>query len=185
MWPLRRLSIVIVLLALLGSGTVLAEGTGAGATTTTQAKKAVTWVDEPVSFQAAGMRVYATFRHPVGATSPVPAVLLIAGSGPTDRDGNSAVEPGPIDTIKTLADWLSQDGAASLRYDKLGSGQTGLGPFADKIDSIGITVYEKAAAAALTFLSRQSGVDDQRLAVFGHSHGPRRQGATHPRPGTL
>jgi hypothetical protein len=171
MWSLRRLSSVIVLLALLGSGTVLAEGTGAGASTTTQAKRAVSWVDEPVSFQAAGMTVDATFRHPVGATSPVPAVLLIAGSGPTDRDGNSAVEPGPIDTIKTLADWLSQDGAASLRYDKLGSGQTGIGPFADKVDSVGITVYEQEAAAALKFLSRQPGVGDQRLAVFGHSEG--------------
>ena len=29
-----------------------------------------------------------------------------------------------------IADWLSADGVASLRYDKLGSGRTGLGPYA-------------------------------------------------------
>jgi hypothetical protein len=117
------------------------------------------------------MKVDATFRHPVAESSPVPAVLLITGSGPTDRNGNSAVEPGPVDTIKTLAYWLSQDGAASLRYDKLGSGQTGLGPFAGNVDSIGIKVYEQESAVALTFVSRQPGVDDRRLAVFGHSEG--------------
>jgi hypothetical protein len=62
------------------------------ATTTTQAHKAVRWVDEPVSFRAAGMEVCATFRHPVGEKSLVPAVLAIAGSGPTDRNGNGASE---------------------------------------------------------------------------------------------
>jgi alpha-beta hydrolase superfamily lysophospholipase len=168
---LRRLSIVIVLMAVLGSSGLLAEGARAGVATTTQVQRAVTWADEPVSFQAAGMKIYATLRHPVGETAPVPAVLLIAGSGPTDRNGNSAVEPGPTDTLRTLADWLSEDGVASLRYDKLGSGQSGLGPYADKVDSIGITVYEKEAAAALIFLGRQRDVDDQRLAVFGHSEG--------------
>ncbi len=72
----------------------------------------------------------------------MPAVLLIAGSGPTDRNGNSSVELGPINTLKTLADWLSLDGVASLRYDKLGSGETGLGPFAKRIDSIGVKPFE-------------------------------------------
>jgi uncharacterized protein len=97
--------------------------------------------------------------------------VLIAGSGPTDRNGNSAVEPGPIDTLKTLADWLSQDGVASLRYDKLGSGRTGLGSYARDLDAIGITPFNQEAAAALRFLAAQKGVNRQRLGVFGHSEG--------------
>src|SRR5580704_1706153 len=59
-----------------------------------------TWVDENVSFTSGTMTIYATFRHPTDA-KVVPAVLLIAGSGPTDRNGNSALEPGPVDTLKT------------------------------------------------------------------------------------
>jgi alpha-beta hydrolase superfamily lysophospholipase len=98
-------------------------------------------------------------------------VLLIAGSGPTDRNGNSALEKGPVDTLKTLADWLSGDGVATLRYDKLGSGKTGLGPYATKLDSIGIGPFEQESAAALTFLAHQKGVNDKLLGVFGHSEG--------------
>ena len=74
-------------------------------------------------------------------------------------------------TLQTLADWLSADGVASLRYDKLGSGQTGLGPYTGRPDSIGIVPFEQEAAAALRFLARQPGVDPARLGVIGHSEG--------------
>jgi len=151
---------------------LLPGATAEGATTTTlAASTSLKWVDEDVSFRAGGLTIYATYRHPVAAMGSLPAVLLIAGSGPTDRNGNSTVEPGPIDTLETLADWLSTDGVASLRYDKLGSGETGLGPFASKVDSIGITPFEQESLAALRFLAAQKGVDDQRLGVFGHSEG--------------
>jgi alpha-beta hydrolase superfamily lysophospholipase len=116
------------------------------------------------------MTIYATFRHPTDA-EVVPGVLLIAGSGPTDRNGNSNLDSGPTDTLKTLADWLSEDGVASLRYDKLGSGQTGLGPYASDPASIGLSVYEQEARSALEFLAREKDVNDHELGVFGHSEG--------------
>jgi alpha-beta hydrolase superfamily lysophospholipase len=140
-------------------------------TTSASAGSTFKWVDEPVTFEAGGIKIYATFRHPVDDPAPVPGVLLIAGSGPTDRNGNSPLEAGKVDTIKTLADWLSQDGVASLRYDKLGSGQTGLGPFATKVNAIGIKPFEQESLAALVFLAAQKGIDAQRLGVFGHSEG--------------
>jgi len=139
--------------------------TSAGAT------RPAAWVDQPVSFQAGGLTVYATYRHPATGTSRRPAVLLIAGSGPTDRNGNSALLPGPVGTLQAVADWLSADGMASLRYDKLGSGQTGLGPYASRPAAIGIGPFEQEAAAALRFLARQPGVDPARLGVIGHSEG--------------
>jgi hypothetical protein len=54
------------------------------------------------------------------APRPVPAVLLIAGSGPTDRDGNSAALPGPNNSLRMLAEGLAARGIASLRFDKRG-----------------------------------------------------------------
>ncbi|MGH7918468.1 MAG: alpha/beta hydrolase, partial [Candidatus Dormibacteraceae bacterium] len=129
------------------------------------------WVDQQVSFQAGGVTVYGTFRHPSGHSAAVPAALIIAGSGPTDRNGNSNLVSGSIDTLQTVADWLSADGVASLRYDKLGTGQTGLGAYASNPASIGLVVYAQEAAAALTFLAKQPGVDRNKLAVFGHSEG--------------
>ena len=129
------------------------------------------WVDQNVSFSSGSTTIYATFRHPKNAATIVPGVLLIAGSGPTDRNGNSALEPGPVDTLKTLADWLSDDGVASLRYDKLGSGKTGLGPYAFDPASIGLSVYEQESRSALEFLAKEKDVNDHELGVFGHSEG--------------
>ena len=129
------------------------------------------WVDQKVSFASGNMTIYATFRHPKNGANDVPGVLLIAGSGPTDRNGNSTLEPGPVNTLKTLADWLSEDGVASLRYDKLGSGKTGVGPFASDPDSVGIKPFEQESAAALNYLAAQKGVNDKLLGVFGHSEG--------------
>jgi hypothetical protein len=152
----------------------LDAGAQAATTTTTLAhltSSDVTWVDQNVSFMAGGVKIYATFRHPVGDATSVPGVVLIAGSGPTDRNGNSAVEPGPIDTLKTLADWLSEDGVASLRYDKLGSGKTGVGPFASDPDSVGIKPFEQESAGALNYLAAQKDINDKLLGVFGHSEG--------------
>ncbi len=49
-----------------------------------------------------------------------PVVLIIAGSGPTDRDGNSPLLPGKNNSLVQLADSLAAHGIASLRYDKRG-----------------------------------------------------------------
>jgi pimeloyl-ACP methyl ester carboxylesterase len=56
------------------------------------------------------------------ASGKVPVALIIAGSGPTDRDGNSALIPGHNDSLKMLAAALARQGIASLRYDKRGIG---------------------------------------------------------------
>lgn len=129
------------------------------------------WIEQPVSFRAGGMIVYGTYRHPRGNGTQVPAALLIAGSGPTDRNGNNPAIPGAANTLQTLAHWLSADGVASLRYDKLGSGQTGLGPYSARPQAIGPGAFERQAAAALTYLAARPGVDAHRLTVIGHSEG--------------
>ncbi|MEO5798935.1 MAG: alpha/beta fold hydrolase [Gemmatimonadales bacterium] len=56
---------------------------------------------------------------PAHAT-PVPVVLIIAGSGPTDRNGNSAALQGKNNSLLLLAEALGDAGIASLRYDKRG-----------------------------------------------------------------
>lgn len=166
---IRRCDITILVLAVVG---VMGAGCGSASPSGSRpASPAGGWVDEPVTYTAGGVTIYATFRHPNVQGRDVPAALLIAGSGPTDRNGNSALLPGPVDTLKTVADWLSADGVASLRYDKLGSGQTGLGRYAADPQSIGIDPFEQEATAALSFLARQHGVDRNRLAVIGHSEG--------------
>ena len=53
-----------------------------------------------------------------------PVVLIIAGSGPTDRNGNSTQLPGKNNSLLQLADSLVKNGIAVLRYDKRGIGKS-------------------------------------------------------------
>ena len=63
--------------------------------------------------------IYGTLELPAART-PVPMALIIAGSGPTDRNGNSPALPGPNNSLKMLADGLAARSIATLRYDKRG-----------------------------------------------------------------
>lgn len=54
----------------------------------------------------------------------VPVVLIVAGSGATDRDGNNIKMGLHTDSYKLLADSLARYGIASLRYDKRGVGES-------------------------------------------------------------
>ncbi len=157
---MSRIAVVVLVCGLLVTGCSLRSGgtpVGGG------------WVDQQVHFQAGGMTVYGTYRHPRSGRT-VPAALLIAGSGPTDRDGNDAQLP-HLDTLRAVAGWLSADGVGSLRYDKLGSGRTGLGRYAHDPAAVGVAPLQQEAAAGLTFLAGRPGVRRDRLMVVGHSEG--------------
>ena len=72
-----------------------------------------------MTFDSAGLRLAGTFSTPDG-TGPFPAALLLAGSGPLDRDGNH--KRVPLNVSRDLARVLADAGWASLRYDKRGIG---------------------------------------------------------------
>ncbi len=127
------------------------------------------WVDDEVSFDADGLTIHGTYRHQQGA-GPAPAVLMISESGPTDRNGDNAVV-GPIGNMKQIAELLSDHGIASLRYDKVGTGKTGLGPYQQRPNDVVSAVYTKGAEAAVRYLAGQPGTDKGRLSVYGLGEG--------------
>src|SRR5438477_5344093 len=63
-----------------------------------------------------------TYAAPAAAAPAGAAVLILPGSGPTDRDGNAANVGLATDTYRMLAAGLSESGIRSLRYDKRGIG---------------------------------------------------------------
>ncbi|BAP44397.1 alpha/beta hydrolase family protein [Pseudomonas sp. StFLB209] len=75
-------------------------------------------MQRPISVQTGNGTLYGTLMLP-RASRPVPVVLLIAGSGPTDRNGNNP-EGGRNDSLKQLAITLARHNIASVRYDKRG-----------------------------------------------------------------
>lgn len=128
-----------------------------------------TWVEDEVSFDAAGLTVHGTYRHPTGVGTG-PAALLISESGRTDRNGDNNVA-GAVGNMRQLAEFLSDHGVASLRYDKVGTGSTGLGPYKDRPADVGSAIYTGGATAAVRFLAGQPGIDGHRISVYGLGEG--------------
>jgi len=126
-------------------------------------------VDDEVSFDADGLTIHGTYRHQQDA-GPGPAALLISESGPTDRNGDNAVV-GAIGNMRQLAELLSDQGVASLRYDKVGTGKTGLGPYQHRPNDVVSAVYTAGAAAAVRYLADQPGTDKDRISVYGLGEG--------------
>jgi pimeloyl-ACP methyl ester carboxylesterase len=80
---------------------------------------ALVFAGEPVTLETPTGAIYGTLELPSG-DGPFPVVLIHAGSGPTDRDGNTPQLPGKNNSLKLLAEAMSAQGIASLRYDKRG-----------------------------------------------------------------
>ena len=127
------------------------------------------WLEKDVTFDSNGLTLHGTYRH-LSGDSVGPAALLISESGQTDRNGDNNVA-GPIGNMRQLAEFLSERGVATLRYDKIGTGVTGLGPFAGRPADIGSAMYTDGARAALRFLAGQAGVDGDRLSVYAVGEG--------------
>ncbi len=94
--------------------------------------------------------------------SKVPVVLFLAGSGPTDRDGNSSLGL-RTDAYRLVAEALAARGIASLRYDKRGVGSSGR-----EFDPA-TTVLDDFAADALAVAQRlRADPRFSTLAILGH-----------------
>ncbi|TFV57697.1 hypothetical protein E4P42_14765 [Mycobacterium sp. PS03-16] len=130
--------------------------------------QASNWVDDQVTFTADGLTLHGTYRHQPDVSGP--AALLISESGQTDRNGDNAVA-GPVGNMRQLAELLSERQVASLRYDKVGTGRTGLGPYANRPTEVGTAVYTGGAAAALRFLADQPGTDRDRVSIYALGEG--------------
>ena len=155
-------------LVVLGSGlTACSSGSPqAGSVGTTQQ------VSRDVSFAVGGTTTYGTLEVPAHRPGQrLAAALLIAGSGPTDRNGNDVAANLAPNILQLLAGALARMGIMSLRFDKYFSGQTGGGAFAADPGSIDLAAYIRQADAAYTFLRAQPGTDTGKMLVVGHSEG--------------
>lgn len=80
--------------------------------------------ETPVSVKILSGSISGTLAMPKNVTGKIPVVIIIPGSGPVDRDGNSAKTNLNTNTYKLIAEGLGKNGIASLRYDKRGVGES-------------------------------------------------------------
>lgn len=131
------------------------------------AQQAATTIEQSITLDTGSGILYGSIVTPAGTSSPVPVVLLIAGSGPTDRNGNSKLLPGNNDSLKMVAENLAMSGIASLRYDKRGIGQSQSAVTQES--ALRFDTYVEDAAKWIDLLRK-----DPRFAIVvvaGHSEG--------------
>lgn len=97
------------------------------------------------------------------SNKPVPAVLLISGMGPNDRDYTMMGHK----LFLVLAEYLTQQGIAILRYDKRGVGQS-TGTYNNMLTS---EDFARDAAAGIEYLNNRPEIDRTRIGIVGHSEG--------------
>jgi len=123
----------------------------------------VTWLLDDIA-------MYGTVTVPEGE-GPFPAVVLVAGSGPTDRDWNSPALPGSNGSGRLLAQELAEAGFASIRYDKRASGPHVIENLPRLIGTFSMASHFAELEAAVDALAGAAPIDPARLAGLGNSEG--------------
>jgi pimeloyl-ACP methyl ester carboxylesterase len=128
-----------------------------------------TVVEAPFTFQSGSLVLPGTLTLPANHSHPLPVALIVAGSGPTDRNGNSA---GPLkaqnnSNLYAILAWqLANSGVASVRYDK-----RVLGENLQKIDLPSISIddfVDDVTAGARTLAGDRR---FSKVILIGHSEG--------------
>ena len=124
------------------------------------------FVEEPDTLTTTTGVIHGTLDLPTGG-GPFPVALIIAGSGPTDRDGNSAMLAGKNNSLKMLAQSLATANIASLRFDKRGiAASAAAGP---KEADLRFENYVDDAAAWVEQLRHDKRIST--ITIIGHSEG--------------
>ncbi len=119
--------------------------------------------DSDVTIPANGFTIAATMtKPPVTGRQKLPAIVLVPGSGPIDRDSTVAGIP----MFSQLAGALSEQGYLVLRYDKRAVGQSG-----GRSESVTQSDYADDLVGIVKWLAKRDDVDSRRITVVGHSEG--------------
>ncbi len=121
--------------------------------------------ESPIVFKSLSGAIHGTLTMPKNTTGKIPVVLIIAGSGPTDRNGNNTAGLN-TNAYKLMAEGLGKNGIASLRYDKRMIGESATNY---KEKDLRFEDYVDDAIGLIHILTA-----DQRFSkviVLGHSEG--------------
>ena len=122
-------------------------------------------LQRPITLNTGTGMLYGSLLLPK-SKAPVPVVLIIAGSGPTDRDGNNP-DGGRNDSMKRLALILAKNNIASVRYDKRGVAAS----LAATPDERNLSVEAYAADAVAWGQKLKADPRFGQLILLGHSEG--------------
>jgi len=127
-------------------------------------------VSREVTWHIGATTVAATITLP-GIPGPYPGLVLVAGSGPTDRNWVSPVLPGSNGSASLLAAELAKAGFAVIRYDKRVAGPYAAGNMAPMQGKISLRTHMEEVSGAAEALKKEAGVDQSKVFALTNSEG--------------
>lgn len=125
---------------------------------------------EEVKWDIGETTVYGTLVRPDGA-GPFPAVIMVAGSGPTDRDWLSPLLPGTHGSARLLAESLADAGFASLRFDKRASGPHAAENLPKMMGTMSMRSHQDEVHGGMALLANDPGIRPSQIVGLGNSEG--------------
>ncbi len=126
--------------------------------------------NKEVTWDVQGATVAATITAPIGK-GPRAAVVLVAGSGPTDRDWCTPLLPGTNGSARSLAEALASRGFATIRYDKIAAGPNANENLAKFTGKMSMRSHVEELRGAVEALLSESDVDAARIFALTNSEG--------------
>jgi len=123
-------------------------------------------IETPIIYKNLSGNISGTLAMPADASGKIPVVIIVADSGPTDRNGNNPQADINTNSYKLLAEGLAKSGIASVRYDKRMVGES---KTANKLEDLRFDDYVDDAVGLIEMLN-----DDQRFSkviILGHGEG--------------
>ena len=123
------------------------------------------YIMEEYNLDVDGGKIYGTLTLPKGE-SPFTVAIIIQGSGPTDRDGNSGIA-GKNNSLKMISEALAKENIASVRFDKRGIGES-----ADLVSKEEDLVFEDYIKDVVLWVEKVK-ADNRfdKVVIVGHSEG--------------
>jgi uncharacterized protein len=123
-----------------------------------------TFQEQDIVLNTSTGKIYGTLTLPVGKKK-IPVVLIIAGSGPTDRNGNNSMMKN--DALKLIAHQLAENQIASVRFDKRLIAESKSSSISEL--DIRFETYINDASDWIALLKKDNRF--QQVTVLGHSEG--------------
>ncbi len=124
--------------------------------------------EKEIKVEVEGGELAGTLALPKKINKELPIVILVAGSGPTDRDGNNLLLNVEINTLKEIAHYLSSNGIMTFRYDKRGIKESSA---LMKGETDSFLKYRDDLMTVIDYFNSYEKVKNDELYVLGHSEG--------------
>ncbi|BBE31660.1 hypothetical protein OSSY52_18010 [Tepiditoga spiralis] len=126
-------------------------------------------LEKEITFKSNNFTLYGSLMYPQKLKQKNPAVILIHGSGPNDRDETLVINKKIYKPFLEISKELSKNGFIVLRYDK--RSYTILQKKLKNFDNLSVKDFVDDARAGIDFLNTLDEVDKNNIFILGHSQG--------------